>query len=94
MTAVDEKHQRIIADIARETGKMQQVLAGIHTDIVAVRNGAAATDLDLAPLLEAVFGKIDLLRRTQRTICSHYESLTGRRALPPQVRPPSPVFRF
>jgi len=94
MTEAEEKRARILNDIQRETGKMQQTLAGLHADIIAIRSGAAASDLDLVPLLTACFGRIDTLRRTQTTIRNHYEILTGRRALPPPVRPPSPVFRY
>jgi hypothetical protein len=90
-TEDEETRNRILTDIVRECRKQQSLLNGMQHDMLAI-GSAAPTDLDIVPLLETVFGKIDQLRRTQRTICTHYEGLTGRRALPPQVTPPTRRF--
>jgi hypothetical protein len=80
-----------IEDIKRECCKFQATLSNLSRDIAAVKAGAGATGLDLVALLTACFGHIDSLRRTHTTIRNHYESLTGRRALPP---PPLIPRRF
>lgn len=90
----EARHTRILNDLDRECKKQIATLTALHTDVLAIR-ASAATDLDICPLLTGAYAKLDALRKTQGTIRNHYESLTGKRALPPVLQPSAyeSVFR-